>query len=151
MNFKRTTLKKHFLKNTKELCWLKQEDREDASSDFLLSLGVQFASCSLWCFSAGRGNDDPLAGRTAAALPRGQCFWDCAEEPVPGCGGSDPGPRCWGGSCWEQRRQAGTAASLDHHPAPRATQSTTHLSLLEEMEKAKGNFFFHHFLQIQTE
>lgn len=37
------------------------------------------------------------------------------------------------------------------HPAPHATQSTTRLSLLEEMKKAKGNFFFHHFLHIQTE
>lgn len=39
-DFKRTTLKMHFLKNIKELCWLRQEDHEDASSDFLLSLGV---------------------------------------------------------------------------------------------------------------
>lgn len=38
--FKRTTLKMHFLKTIKELCWLRKEDHEDASPDFLLSLGV---------------------------------------------------------------------------------------------------------------
>lgn len=79
----KTTLKMHFLKNIKELCWLRKEDHEDTSSDLVTRCAVCLLFyLLLFCrmkddnplpaSGTGCGGLDPRAGRSQGSSHHGQ-------------------------------------------------------------------------------